>query len=307
MDQELKDKANQRAQVDLDHDRLMQEESETAQQRQDRMFRLKQDIKSQVNGYHNRTDEERQLDMAQAQLENEKALKSLDEEKEMREKKKEAQKLDDKQQQSAWMAEKQRRADEKRNADLEKAAEREKLLQETYITPSDRADMRKALTEKVMETSPVGYKDLTRSEKLSQRKDRLQQERLDLADVMDETKRADENEKQKQDTMKRLRRENVDFLKNQMMQKLDTKAREADLEQSSFIQSKDLLQRQEDAERTKQAKKNEARNRYKHDLIEQIEHRKICSSEQNKAVDDVLTPLEIALNKELLGGMVPKS
>lgn len=302
-EEEQKEREAQRAQADLDHDRLLQEENELAQQKLEKMFRLKADIKSQVNAYHCRTDEERQLDMAQAQMENEKARKILEDEQALRELKKEAQKRDDKQCQLAWVEEKERKAEEKREQDRKKAEERQKLMKETYTEPADRAAMRKALTEKVAEGYDAGHKDNPRWEKLKQRQERLQQERNDLSDVLALEKRAAQQEHLKQEKMLKLRRENVDFLKNQISQKMDMKAREMEFEQLSNVKDKDLLQRQEDAERKAQAKKSEARSRYKHDLIEQIEHRRTAAYAMNKQAADILTPLEIAINKELLETM----
>ncbi|CAE7816435.1 unnamed protein product [Symbiodinium sp. KB8] len=139
-DQEEKAKARVRA--DKDQEFLKIEASVAAQRKQEQMIRLKDDIMSQVATSRSRKQEEVTSDVSRAREENEKALRSLEEEKQLVLKKKEVRRQIDQKQADLWATERHLQQEQKQ-ADLKRRTEEKRRKEEeTESARREKADLK---------------------------------------------------------------------------------------------------------------------------------------------------------------------
>jgi len=300
--QEKDEKVVQRAQVDLDKKRSNAEQEELAMQRSAKMLSLKNDIRSQVDAFYSRKEEEKISDRAQAREENAKARAALEEEKEAMLRKKELQKIEDRKQSEEWEAEKQKKLEIKKLEIEQKVRERQmadEAVAKAAVQDQEQLDVELQKRQKIWDDL-ISMKDAAKTEKLKKRNERLEAERDALEVVRAEAKRVDAMEKEKAAAAKQKRRENVEFLQQQMKEKEIQKAQNWQLEQQKIMEGKARTERENEADKRKQEEKTRHKNRYKTELIEQIEMRKVAAVEGSKLKEDVLSDMEMALNKDML-------
>mmetsp|Transcript_5710 Transcript_5710/g.10243 ORF Transcript_5710/g.10243 Transcript_5710/m.10243 type:complete len:513 (-) Transcript_5710:98-1636(-) len=299
---EKNEKVVLRAQVDKDKQRSNAEQEELAVQRTNKMLRLKQDIRSQVDDFYSRKEEEKISDRVQAKYENEKALAALEEEKEAAFKKKEIQKAEDMKQAKEWQEDKKKKIEVKKLEAEQKAKERQmadEAAAKAVVKDQEQLDAEAKKKQKILDDL-VKMRDSAKTEKLKKRNERLEAEKASLEVVRAEAQRALELEVAKRDEAKQKRRENVEFLQQQMREKELQKTKDLKLEQLKIVESKMRTEQELEAEKRKQDEKAKHKNRYKKELIEQIETRKVAAVEGSKLKEDVLSEMEMALNKDML-------
>ncbi|CAE7355508.1 unnamed protein product, partial [Symbiodinium pilosum] len=307
-EKEKEEKVKARVRADKDQEFSKIEALAAAQHRQEQMVRLKDEILTQVESCRSKRQEEMVSDVSRAQEENEKALKSLEEEKLQVLKKKEARRLIDQGQADLWAAERQiqteqkqqdakRRAEEKRRREEEAERKRQEKAELT-----ERANVERALFfEKLHQTQS---KEGARTERLTKRNERLVVEQQALAPIRAAAQRAEEEDRKKEEERWKKRRENVEFLHQQMHEKEQRRKKDVEFEQAKLRESEDLAKRQAKIESKKQEDLQKRKSQYKEDLVEQMVTRQAGKVRGQMIREDAMSDMEIALNKDMLSKLL---
>eukprot|EP00931_Biecheleriopsis_adriatica_P046145 TRINITY_DN26487_c0_g1_i1.p1 TRINITY_DN26487_c0_g1~~TRINITY_DN26487_c0_g1_i1.p1 ORF type:complete len:523 (+),score=168.06 TRINITY_DN26487_c0_g1_i1:54-1571(+) len=305
-EQQLLDKMSIRAQVDWDHEKNMEEEDRLASRRQDQMLRLKDDIMSQVSAFYSRQEEQKIADKLQAQKEDERALQLLEEEHRIIQQKKDMQKASDAKQAEEWKEERLRMQEEKRKEAVDKLKERRRVEEQERVAASkDLSVNLKAKEEsRRMLTELRAQKEAAEAEAIKRREERITSEREALAQMKAEEERFDEEERQKAEKHRKLTRDNVDFLHKQMKEKKTRRAQEMELDRKKNQESQEYTDHQIQVDKQMQEEKKKRKNKYKNELIEQIEIRKTKAVEGSKLKEDLLSEMEVSINKDMLETLV---
>jgi len=291
-----------RALADKDREQVRLEEMATTQTRQEKMIRLKDDILSQVSARQSRKQEEKCSDLEQAQKENQRAIRLMEEEKFEIAKKKEIRRVMDQTQAQAWAEQRQRGLDQRRREAQQRATDKQRRDEAAEILRRENQELlEQAKTERSLFFEKLHLrKDVARTDRLKQRNERIQQELQELAPIRSAADRQEEEERRKDEVHRRKRRENVEFLQKQMEEKEERQRRDQEFEQKKLQEHKDLAMKQAERDLRKQEDMQKRRSRYKTELLDQLAAKKAARSCGFKVKEDFMSDMEISLNKEML-------
>eukprot|EP00434_Breviolum_minutum_P002052 symbB.v1.2.001814.t1/scaffold97.1/size333048/18 len=284
-------------------DKDREKEMATTQTRQEKMIRLKDDILSQVSARQSRKQEEKCSDLEQAQKENQRAIRLMEEEKVEIAKKKEIRRVMDQTQAQAWAEQRQRGLDQRRREAQQRATDKQRRDEAAEILRRENQELlEQAKTERSLFFERLHLrKDVARTDRLKQRNERIQQELQELAPIRSAADRQEEEERRKDEVHRRKRRENVEFLQKQMEEKEERQRRDQEFEQKKLQEHKDLAMKQAERDLRKQEDMQKRRSRYKTELLDQLAAKKAARSCGFKVKEDFMSDMEISLNKEMLG------
>lgn len=301
-EKEHEEKIVVRALADKDREQVRLEELATTQTRQEKMIRLKDDILSQVSATQSRKQEEKWSDVKQAQKENQRAIRLMEEEKVEIAKRKEIRRVMDQTQAQTWAEQRQRGLDQRRREAQVRAIEKQRRDEAAEIMRRENQEMlEQAKTERSHFFARLHLrKDVARTDRLNKRNERIQQELQELAPIRSAADRQEEEERQKDEIHRRKRRENVEFLQKQMEEKEERLRRDQEFEQRKLQEHQDLVMKQAEKDLRKQEDLQKRRSRYKAELLDQLAEKKASRTSGYKIKEDFMSDMEISLNKEML-------
>eukprot|EP00439_Symbiodinium_sp_Y106_P035667 s682_g4.t1 len=282
-EKEQEEKAKARVRADKDQEFLKIEASVAAQRRQEQMIRLKDDIMSQVATSRSKKQEEMTSDVSRAREENEKALRSLEEEKQLVLKKKEARRQIDQRQADLWATERHLQQEQKQ-ADLKRRTEEKRRKEEeTESARREKADLKeRAAAEQAVffeKLHQQQIKEGARTERLTKRNERLVIEQQALEPIRAAAQRAEAEDRQKEEERWKMRRENVEFLHKQMQEKEQRRKKDVEFEQAKLRESEDLARKEATIETKKQEDLQKRRSQYRQELVDQMVVRQAAKEE----------------------------
>jgi len=303
-EKEQEEKAKARVRADKDQEFLKIEASVAAQRRQEQMIRLKDDIMSQVATSRSKKQEEMTSDVSRAREENEKALRSLEEEKQLVLKKKEARRQIDQRQADLWATERHLQQEQKQ-ADLKRRTEEKRRKEEeTESARREKADLKeRAAAEQAVffeKLHQQQIKEGARTERLTKRNERLVIEQQALEPIRAAAQRAEAEDRQKEEERWKMRRENVEFLHKQMQEKEQRHKKDVEFEQAKLRESEDLARKEATIETKKQEDLQKRRSQYRQELVDQMVVRQAGKLHGQMVREDAMSEMEIALNKDML-------
>ncbi|CAJ1423516.1 unnamed protein product [Effrenium voratum] len=300
-EEEQEEKVKDRAWADQRKEQMQVEEVARKSQRQEQMFRLKDEIMSQVSTVRSRKLEQKSAEVLRAQEDNKRAQRQLELDKVEALKKKEVRRLMDQAQAQAWAEERQQQLEEKEREAEFRATERRRKQEEADIQRREgRERVEKAQMERSLFFEKLHLKNQAgaRTDRLHRRNERIQQELRALAPLRAAAQRCEEEEQEKQASRSRKRRENVEFLNQQMKEKEERQRKDLEFEEQKLKEQQELAARKAELDSERQQEVQRRRARYKAELLDQMA-KKIAKGGQMVS-EDVMSDMEMALNKEML-------
>lgn len=299
---EQTEKVVQRQKVDEDKLRFLAEEEEKKLKFQEKLLKVKEDIGLQRVAYHARTQAEQKESLEAGKKLVAKAEHDLIEEQQALERKRIAQREEEAKQSRLWEEERQKKIEAK-------LVDREKIkLEKQRVEEEVAAAIRvqEEATQRALEERQKLFSELEQRkeeaslERLKKRNERLAQEAADLKAVNELHQKAEEEERLKQEKHRQERKQNVDFLVKQMKEKQKIQLAQAEVDRVFAISVEESQRQYLEAERKKVLDKETRREKYKKELVNQIETKKVKAVEGSKLKEDILSHVEVSLNRDLV-------
>eukprot|EP00933_Yihiella_yeosuensis_P014824 TRINITY_DN13122_c2_g1_i1.p1 TRINITY_DN13122_c2_g1~~TRINITY_DN13122_c2_g1_i1.p1 ORF type:complete len:583 (-),score=163.93 TRINITY_DN13122_c2_g1_i1:104-1783(-) len=303
------EKVVKRAEVDEDKEKYVQEEAAKKQKQQEYSLRVKEDIQGQREFRTALLKKEAADSLAVGQELVRAAIKDLETEQQAKAEKLAAQRVEEAKQSRIWEEEKQKRLAQKEIERHNILLERKKLEAELAAEAEKQEEIKKIqLEERNQQFQELELnQQKARNEAMSKRTARLEEEAAALEVVRRLAAEAEQKEKDKQERHRQALKANQNFLIGQMQEK--RKVQDVYLVKEKQMQSatEEARRAHVEAEKQKVIKQQRKRNDYQKDLVAQITLKKEAAVEGSKKKEDLLSSVEMSMNREVLDRVVSAS